>query len=332
MINTICKILGIARRTYFHWQKSDDKSYAINLLNKYFNKNELEEFINSGKISRLEVQYYVLNNKVLKYLDDFDSIDNKHLSDFYFYFLTYFTQHEEMFFDIRRPHRPKQPAQNFFIKVLNSYMCKTQYENLYPIIFQKESEANENYFKNAISNNFRYKDPNNENKTIQNYIEKTLLDSEKIFENLYNDFSFIEKWDEETFYFIKYLIETDFDIFINSKNHKLLYHAIGFLVYSNMELPEHDISLERSIIIDNIYDFFINNQKDINKDLIKEISFDFNKLLQYKKVKKIIEYYKDTNQKYSEEAVNKIASDPIKYDKLSSKIDKYYKGLNQEMN
>ena len=52
MIEAICKILGIARRTYFHWQKSDDKAYGIKLFNKYFTQEELEEFIETGKISK----------------------------------------------------------------------------------------------------------------------------------------------------------------------------------------------------------------------------------------------------------------------------------------
>ncbi len=54
MVNTISKILGIARRTYFHWQKDEDKCYAINLFNKYFKKEELEEFIATGKIEKFE--------------------------------------------------------------------------------------------------------------------------------------------------------------------------------------------------------------------------------------------------------------------------------------
>lgn len=55
MIEIICQILGIARRTYFHWQKSDGKASGIKLFNKYFTKEELEEFIETGSIKKQEM-------------------------------------------------------------------------------------------------------------------------------------------------------------------------------------------------------------------------------------------------------------------------------------
>lgn len=75
MVNTICNILGIARRTYFHWQKSSDKAYAINLFNKYFTKEDLQEFIETGKISRIEnnKDQELLNNEASKIYNHFIS-------------------------------------------------------------------------------------------------------------------------------------------------------------------------------------------------------------------------------------------------------------------
>jgi len=58
VVNTVSKLFGIARRTYFNWKKDDEKNKAINLIEKYFTKEDLEEFINTNKISKFEI----LNN------------------------------------------------------------------------------------------------------------------------------------------------------------------------------------------------------------------------------------------------------------------------------
>lgn len=62
MVNTICKLLGIARRTYFHWQRNEEKAHAINFFNNYFKKEELEEFLETHKIKKLElIKSYTTN-------------------------------------------------------------------------------------------------------------------------------------------------------------------------------------------------------------------------------------------------------------------------------
>lgn len=83
MIEVICQILGIARRTYFHWQKSDDKAYGIKLFNKYFTQEELEEFIKTGSIKKQEmvknisVEELELFNDFKKQLMSCNMKDNK---------------------------------------------------------------------------------------------------------------------------------------------------------------------------------------------------------------------------------------------------------------
>ena len=76
MVNSICKLLGIARRTYFHWQNDEKKKYAIDFFNKYTNETEINEFIETGKISKFDMlEKYIeeKNMKVDKYLDYFDN-------------------------------------------------------------------------------------------------------------------------------------------------------------------------------------------------------------------------------------------------------------------
>jgi len=52
IIDYICQILNIKRRTFFHWQK--DENIAIIFFKKYFNEKDLDELIRTGKISKLE--------------------------------------------------------------------------------------------------------------------------------------------------------------------------------------------------------------------------------------------------------------------------------------
>lgn len=55
MKEKICKLFGIARRTYFHWKKDINKNKSINLIEKYFTEKDLEEFITSGSIAKQEL-------------------------------------------------------------------------------------------------------------------------------------------------------------------------------------------------------------------------------------------------------------------------------------
>ena len=52
MIETIIKLMGFSRNTYFNWKK--EKRPIINLLEKYFTKEDLEEFLKTGKIKEFE--------------------------------------------------------------------------------------------------------------------------------------------------------------------------------------------------------------------------------------------------------------------------------------
>jgi len=51
--NTLAKFFGTTRQTINNWEKEKEK-YAIAFFNKYFDEEEIVEFINSGAICRLE--------------------------------------------------------------------------------------------------------------------------------------------------------------------------------------------------------------------------------------------------------------------------------------
>ena len=64
MKNSMTKILDIAERTLFNWRK-DNKPIVL-LLEKYFTKEDLDEFLDSGKISKFENASDVINNELFE--------------------------------------------------------------------------------------------------------------------------------------------------------------------------------------------------------------------------------------------------------------------------
>jgi len=52
VIGEIVNILDVSKNTYWNWKKQNRPIIA--LLEKYFSKDDLIEFLNTGKISRLE--------------------------------------------------------------------------------------------------------------------------------------------------------------------------------------------------------------------------------------------------------------------------------------
>jgi hypothetical protein len=53
MIATIVKILDISKNSYWNYKKQERP--IISLLEKYFTKEELEEFLSTGKIENFEL-------------------------------------------------------------------------------------------------------------------------------------------------------------------------------------------------------------------------------------------------------------------------------------
>jgi|GEM_PF-5130120 len=89
--------------TYYSWKK-EEKRLIIKLLEKYFSKEDLKEFIETGKISKIEKsnQIYdrLLFDTVKKYFNAFSSLDfeSRHepFIDFYIFFLHMLTKNEPM--------------------------------------------------------------------------------------------------------------------------------------------------------------------------------------------------------------------------------------------
>ncbi len=67
MKKIILKILDIADKTYYNWK--NEKKPIINLLEKYFTKEDLQEFTETGKIQKQELVKDLT-------VDDLNSLNN----------------------------------------------------------------------------------------------------------------------------------------------------------------------------------------------------------------------------------------------------------------
>lgn len=69
-IEKIVKLMGFSKNTYFNWQKENRP--IISLVKKYFSEEEIEEFLKTGEISKLEkINNSKKNNEaILKQIND----------------------------------------------------------------------------------------------------------------------------------------------------------------------------------------------------------------------------------------------------------------------
>lgn len=54
----ICELLGISDKSFYRWK---EERKIFNLLEKYFTKKDLEEFLSTGKIDKFENIYFIQN-------------------------------------------------------------------------------------------------------------------------------------------------------------------------------------------------------------------------------------------------------------------------------
>lgn len=351
-----CEILDISTRSYSNFSKQ--KRLIITLLEKYFTKEDLQEFIEFGKINNFEnnnsIQEYFIETKKNKYIQNFKNnnsslkfvAENEYITDFYFYFLTNLKNKKNFFSTTDYEYESYFIERYDFNKALSDYIFENQQKEFEKKNFEirllsikEEKEAEHEYFIKDIEEFFpqqknetkkdEIKLKNNdfnfdEEKEKQNLIKEIIEHSQKQFEHIYNHLSFIQHWDNDMYFFINFLIKTDFELFINSGDDELLYHAIGFLVYSNNNFKEEDILCDNKVsVVNEIYEYFNKNKNEINKKLIKDISSDFEKLYEFKKYKKISEYLKKINKELSKEEIYKIISEPKKFEKISKEIEEF---------
>ncbi len=262
-------LLEISENSYYRWKKKDHIK-LITLIEKYFTTKDLEEFIQSSKINKFEninyIQEYFIETKKDRYIQNFKDnnsslmliIGNEYIADFYFDFLTNLKSKKNFFSTTDYEYESYFIERYDFNKALSDYIFENQQKEFEKKNFEirllsikEEKEAEHEYFIKDIEEFFpqqknetkkdEIKLKNNdfnfdEEKEKQNLIKEIIEHSQKQFEHIYNHLSFIQHWDNDMYFFINFLIKTDFELFINSGDDELLYHAIGFLVYSKNSL------------------------------------------------------------------------------------------------
>lgn len=98
------KILEVSEKSYYRW-KSKDHKILISLIEKYFSDAELEEFILTGRINRLEKEniqndfFSKYKNIYFNYIKKFGLIINleEEVQEYYFKYLFFIKNNYEKF-------------------------------------------------------------------------------------------------------------------------------------------------------------------------------------------------------------------------------------------
>lgn len=295
----------------------------INIFNT--NSKESLYLVNQNKY----LEYFINGNNFLRNMQ----FDKLYVIDFYFYFLSNFTK------------------ENNFEKVLNNYLLSEKKEKLkknnikkHLSFIKKLKKEKDNEWEVFLKEHFNSDKQDfifDESEEEQNLIKEIESDSQKKLDMIKDTLSFIKNWDYEMYFFINYLIKTDFELFINSNDDELLFHAIGFLFYSNNSLYTSKIINFNSEILVNsnyyynvreveeTYKFIIENRDRRNKKFIKDIVLNPKKIYEYKQYDRVKNFLEEFNIGYKIN-INEIISNIDKLKEVNKIIDEYEKNKSQE--
>ncbi len=266
-------------QTYFNHKK--EKRPILELLEKYFTKDDIEEFLGTGKIQKFENITFIVNKYLsqlqITYLNSFAESQSllsepyvrDKFKDFYFNFLSDFGK---INFPFNINALGIQPLLSHY---LYQYQTRKIKKSLDTNNINQELENQKSKIEDAIVNSSGKlkKDLEKLKKGFQEEVEKKeIIDdifskNEKGFELIILHFNTFTSWNNDIYYFLELVKKDDFDYFINSKNDELLYQAIGYLVYS----LSHNLGAEEKLqIIYSTFHYFIFNRDLISSSNIKE--------------------------------------------------------------
>ena len=270
MISTLSDLLGNSHKTISNWKK--EKRPIINLLYKYFTKEELKEFLETGKIDKFDKLNFLydkvitINQKL--YIESFTSnfsylkLSSAHdvFKDLYFSFLLNLKEKENLI---------NSDFNSLLLLFINDYLLD-KYIN---------TVNDEKSMKSAIEHKFKsFKKEFIEwdDKKILAFtkeeIEKILkMFSNEDFRNIQKHLESFKSWDSYMMIYLDNILKSNFELFINSGNEELLYHAIGFNVYLNLKNEKPRIKLN---LISMIRDRLSDNKEDISATKIDEFTKD----------------------------------------------------------
>ena len=163
MISQIVKVLGVSKNSYWNYKKQGRP--IIDLLERYFGKEELQEFLDTGKISKLEkskvcdelLAHYksAYFNYIQKKMSSITSLQN-HLEQYYFQYLYYLKDRTEQFGIHKRPFHAA--AISFAIKYENDF-DQREIDNFHLVLdiidFLDDEPGMWNYFKYLLKNDLQ---------------------------------------------------------------------------------------------------------------------------------------------------------------------------------
>lgn len=231
------KILEISEKSYYRW-KSKDHPILINLIERYFSDDELEEFFRTTKIKKFEkfnfIQKNIMDKNQKLYLKSFNenlyfqSLQHSHsiFIDFYFYFLV----------DLKKLSLKGSIYDNDFNQLLfssmNSFLLKK-------------------YNKKLLDSS----------KIKKEAIESLNIENETNLKNIQKHTSCFKNWDSDMLFYLDYILSNNLQSFLDSGNEELIYHSIGFNIFYYVETNSLDESTLENIFHD-IISYFIKNKKN----------------------------------------------------------------------
>jgi len=144
MINTLVKILGITKPTYYRWKQENRP--IITILNKYFYKNDLVEFLETEEMTRFKnlekVQFLTYESLTQTHLiiTNIKTFPRKIMSREGFYIIVY-----RMILEY-----DQTVDQASFIKFIQNYQLFTL-KNMQNILTPLERDAGKDLFKTRLS-------------------------------------------------------------------------------------------------------------------------------------------------------------------------------------
>lgn len=257
MTNTnIGKVLKMTSQGVGKWRKENRP--IINLIEKYFDKDNIEEFLESGKIDKFEKLNFLYDNVIEKnerlYLDSFTknfhygNLSRSHtiFIDFYFSFLLELKEKENL-------------IKYEFNDLLNSFLHSYLLNKYSKTVSDDESinkliEIEKKFCEDeGIEVPYLLGETVTEeitNKTIKDCIIKTIKDlNNNDLNDIQKHIHSFELWNNDMLMYLDYVLKDDLQVFLDSKDKELIYHALGLIVYSNLknELPFVKLELISSL-------------------------------------------------------------------------------------
>ena len=270
-----CELLDISTRSYSNFAKQ--KRPIIKLLEKYFDKDDLEEFIEKERINKFEKLNFLYEQVIHKnskiYLDSFTtnfnylklSTSHSIFIDFYFYFLFKLKENNNLF---------KEQFNNLLNTLLHDYLMNkyiktiSDEENMKKLIEKKLKELEDIY----TSSNFDVR-----NEILNEFKDRNDSDLRNIQKHLHC----FELWNDDMMMYLDYILKNNLEIYLDSGNEELIYHAIGFNIYLNFPNETPLYKLDLISIINQIVIKDYNKKEKITINKIIELATENLAMLKY---------------------------------------------------